>query len=420
MIDTILSLIFFALIVLHASWIALFFYKEKEITIRAFPSISIVIPAHNEEKSISGTIKSVLDADYLKEREVIVVNDGSIDRTENIVNKISGEDKRVRIYTTMHAGKANAINLGIRNAKNDIIVVLDADSKIEKDALIEIVKPFSKRMIGAVSGIIRANDSKNPITWFQDFEYILSSGWRFLCNKINGTYIFPGFAAFRRDALLKIGGFSRDTFSEDFDIGIRLKKAGYDLAMSSAIIYTKVPETLGGLIKQRVRWGRGTVQVMRKHKDIILNKKYGTVGLYGMPTQIYWYIHGFVYIPIAIYQIFWGYFQNFVFYKNFFSFEVLKYLFSWFSMYGMMEVVYKTISGIYDANLLFFLLVSMFVLYLIYSTLLLVKIARPGLRHLFVIFFFFPYSMFALSLQVFPFLYEIYRPGRSNMWEKSQ
>ncbi len=420
MIDIILSLMFFALIVLHASWIVLFFYNKKETNAELFPNISVVIPAHNEEKHISDTIKGVVDAYYSGEREIIVVNDGSTDRTEEIVNRISEKNKDVRIYKTMHAGKANAINLGIRNAKNEIIIALDGDSEIDKKALVEIVKPFYMGGVGAVSGIIRAKDSRNPITWFQDFEYILSSGWRFLCNKINGTYIFPGFAAFRRGALLKIGGFNRDTFSEDFDVGLRLKKAGYDLVMSSAIIYTKVPETIGGLIKQRVRWGRGTIQVMKKHMDIILNRKYGSIGLYGIPTQIYWYVHGFVYIPIFMYQVFGGYFQNFVFYKNFFSFEVLKYFFSWFSMYGMIEVIYKTISGVYDTSLLFFLLISMFVLYLLYITLLLMKMAKPKPRHLFVMFFFFPYSMFALFLQVFPSLYEIYKPCSSNVWEKSQ
>ncbi len=420
MIDTILSLVFLALIVLHLSWIALFFYNRGEITNSLFPALSVVIPAHNEEESISDTIKRVLEADYFGERELIVVNDGSVDKTEDIVKRISDGNEKVKICNITHSGKANAINLGIKNAKNDVIVVLDGDSEIDKNALVEIVKPFSNSGVGAVSGIIRAKDSKNPITWFQDFEYILSSGWRFLCNKINGTYIFPGFAAFRRDALIKIGGFSSDTFSEDFEIGIRLKKAGYELVMSHATIYTKVPETIWGLIKQRVRWGRGTVQVMRKHKDIILNKKYGAVGLYGIPTQIYWYIHGFVYIPIVVYQIFGGYFQNFVFYKNFFSFEVLKYFFSWFSMYGMMEVVYKTLSGVYDATLLFFLLVSMFSLYVVYTIMLLVRSIKPKLRYLFVMFFFFPYSMFALFLQVFPSLYEIYRAGNSNIWEKSQ
>ena len=420
MIDTILYIIFSVLAILHASWIVLFFYHKKEGCGDIFPKLSIIIPAHNEEATISNTIECVLKANYPKEREVIVVNDGSVDRTEEIVKKISLEDDRVKIYNTKHAGKANAINLGVKNAKNDIIIALDADSEMKEDALIEIVKPFAREDVGAVSGIIRAIDNRNPITWFQDFEYILSSGWRFLCNKIRGTHIFPGFVAIKKEALLKVGGFSRDTFSEDFDIAIRLKKAGYKLAMSNATIYTRVPETFKGLISQRIRWGRGTIQVMKKHYDVILNKRYGTVGLYVIPTQIYWYIHGFVYVPIVMYQVFGGYFQNFVAYKNFLSFEVTKYFFSWFSVYGMVEYTYKTFMGVYDASPLFFLLLAMFILYLTYNILILLKFARLRLRYLFVIFFFFPYSLFILSLNVFSCLHEIYRPGNSNVWEKSR
>ncbi|OYT39451.1 MAG: hypothetical protein B6U86_05275 [Candidatus Altiarchaeales archaeon ex4484_43] len=110
---------------------------------------------------------------------------------------------------------------------------------------------------------------------------------------------------------------------------------------------------------------------MKKHYDVILNKRYGTVGLYVIPTQIYWYIHGFVYVPIVMYQVFG-------------------------------------------------LLLAMFILYLTYNILILLKFARLRLRYLFVIFFFFPYSLFILSLNVFSCLHEIYRPGNSNVWEKSR
>jgi len=302
---------------------------------------------------------------------------------------VSKKDERVKLYNTeKHSGKANAINFGLKKAKYDIIVTLDADSELKEDALLQIVKPFSDENIVAVSGIVRAKDSKNPLVWFQDFEYILSSGWRFICNKIDGTYIFPGFAAFRKDALEKIGGFSQDTFSEDFDIGLRLKKEGYKLAMSKAVIYTRVPETFKGFVRQRVRWGRGTIQVMKKHYGIILNKKYGSVGLYGIPTQLYWYLHGFIYIPILFYQVFSGYFKSFLAYGDYLSFGVVKYFFGWFSAYGMIEYTYKNFLGIYKANLFFYILLTMFTLYILYDILMLLKFSKLTLKSIFVIFFF--------------------------------
>ena len=422
MIEIILTIIFAALIILHTSWIVLLLYPEKDNYAnekKSYP-LSIIIPAHNEERFITTTIKNVLSADYHQEKEVLVIDDYSTDRTPEIVREMASLDSRIKIYhTKKHAGKANAINFGLTKTRYNIIVILDADSELKSDALLKIVRPFSDPKTAAVSGVIRAKDNNNPLTWFQDVEYIFSSGWRFVCNKINGTYIFPGFAAFRRQSILKIGGFSHDTFSEDFDIGLQLKKFGYKMEMSTAVIYTRVPETLNGFIRQRIRWGRGTIQVMRKHYGIILNKKYGAVGLYGLPTQIYWYLHGFIYIPIVFYQVFGGYLKYFAAYKNYFSFAVGKYFFSWFSAYGMAETTYNHFAGIWQTDISFYFLVTMFCLYLFYDILVIRKFSRITWKSLLVIFFFFPYSLVSLSLQVSSSFYELRRKKVENKWEKS-
>jgi cellulose synthase/poly-beta-1,6-N-acetylglucosamine synthase-like glycosyltransferase len=434
MVNLILSVFFIVMIFLYSSWIALLFLPKIKKwnklggdvgTLKKFPGISIIIPAHNEEEKIRDTIESILRANYPKKREIVVINDGSDDRTEEILKKISKSREEVRVFNTEeHLGKANAINHGIKKSKHNIIVVLDADSELDKNALIEIVKPFRDEKIGAVSGgVIRAIDSKNPLVWFQDFEYTLSSTWRYICNNVNGTYILPGFAAFRKEALEEVNGFSNDTLTEDFDIGLKLKKKGYKLEMSPrAKIYTQVPQTFQGLMKQRIRWGRGTLQVIRKHFDVLLNKKYGAIGLYGIPTQMYWFVHGFVVLPITFYQIFFGYFQYFVAYKNYLSFSVLKYFFGWISVYGMLEYSYKTFSGEYLMNLIFILVFLVFCLGLTFNILAIMKVSEFKLRHLFVIFFFFPYSILSLILFViFPFLYEIRRKrGVENRWEKSR
>ncbi|MBN2014697.1 MAG: glycosyltransferase family 2 protein [Candidatus Altiarchaeota archaeon] len=420
MIETILFVFFMVMSVLYASWIVLLLLPRKETETTYTPSMSVIIPAHNEGGNIESTIRSVLEAEYPNEREIIVVNDGSTDNTDNIVRKTSEIDERVRLYTVEHGGKANAINQGVKKSKNELVVVLDADSRLGEGALTEISRLFSDKGVGAVSGIIRAAENNNPLTWFQDFEYALSSAWRYICNKVGGTYILPGFAAFRRDALLKIGGFSRDTLSEDFEIGLRLKKAGYSLLMSKAVMYTKVPQTIKALGRQRIRWGCGTVQVMKKHFDIPFNVKYGAVGVYGIPTQIYWFIHGLICIPITLYQIFEGYLRYFIAYDNFISMDVARYFFGWFSAYGMVEYTYRTITGEYIMSILFFLIVGSFCLNMIYIIAAIMKMAEFRLRYLFVVFFFFPYSLFILSLYVFPALQELCSKRENvNIWEKT-
>ena len=452
MIDQILFLIFTVLILMYSSWLILFFMPKKNMQEtwdvgnisqknsvgenfsncqEILPQISIVIPAHNEETCIEKTVNSVLIADYPKDVEVIVVNDGSTDKTKEILKKIARTDtrNRLKILDVSHGGKANAINEGVAVSDGEIIIVLDADSRVEADALLKIVKPFSDKRVGAVSGIIKAIVTNNPLAWFQDFEYVLASAWRYVCNNINSTYILPGFAAFRKDAMVEIGGFCRDTLSEDFEIGLRLKKAGYDLTMSWATMYTMVPQTPGGLLRQRLRWGRGTVQVIKKHFDVPFNRKYGAIGMYGIPTQIYWYIHGFVAIPITFIQVFVGYQQYFLAYDNVISLDVARYFFGWFSVYGIIDYVFRISTGEYPLTLFFFFVLVTFCLNMIYNIVAILKISKPDWRYLFVIFFFFPYSIVTLIAYTFPLLYEIPFPGvnrRSkrtdevNIWEKNK
>lgn len=429
MIEFVLSIFFIAMMLIYLSWIILFLFPASTPKIKkefqnglCNPKISIIIPAHNEEKCIGKTIESILNAKYDNDKEIIVVNDGSKDKTEEIVKKISETEPRVKILNIGHGGKANAINKGAEIANNEFVVILDADSRIDEDALNEIIKPFSDNEVGATSGIIRAIDNKkNPLVWFQDFEYVLSSAWRFVCNKANATYILPGFAAFRKEALKKVSGFSTDTFSEDFEIGLKLKKVGFKLEMTKAAIYTQVPQTLNGLIKQRMRWGLGTIQVIKKHYDIPFSKKFGAVGLYGIPTQLYWYVHGLVVLPITFYQIFGGYYEYFAAFKNFFSFEVLKYFFGWLSTYGMLEYSYKTFTGEYGLSTLFYFVLIVFCLNLIYNVIAMIKISKFRLRYLFVIFFFFPYSILVLSAYIAPLFYELkYKNKVINKWEKSK
>ncbi len=424
MIELVLSLFFIAMMFLYASWLILILIPKNEryhMDYR-FPFISIIIPAHNEASIIKETINALINAEYPSNKEIIVVNDGSTDETEEILREIIKEEECVRYINTEHLGKANALNKGLSLSNGDIIITLDADSKIDKNALIEIVKPFSDERVGAVSGIIRAITNRNILTWFQDFEYVLSSGWRYALNRVNSTYIFPGFAAYRKYALDVVGGFNEDTLSEDFDIGIRLKKADYKLVMSNAVIYTKVPQTISGLIKQRIRWGKGTIQVIKKHSDVPFNKDYGATGLYAIPSQMYWFLHGFVVIPLTFYQVFDGYFKYFIAYNNFFSIDVLKYFFSWFSVYGMIDYTQKALMGEYQFTQIFLLAMGVFILGLVYNIVVISKISKMYLRYLFVIFFFFPYSILVLIFYSLPSIIEVLSLNnnkRANIWEKN-
>ncbi|MEM2918784.1 MAG: glycosyltransferase [Candidatus Altiarchaeota archaeon] len=413
MYNTILTLLFFFLSGLYISWIIIYLLPKKQYE-KKFYDVSIVIPAHNEEKSIERTIKSILEAVYPKEKEVIVINDGSTDNTENILMRICKNHNEVKFFNTPHLGKAKALNFGIKKAKNEILLILDADSEIEKDGLTKICSPFSDKEVMAVGGVIRAKLSRNPLTWFQDLDYVISSSWRYICDKIDAGYMLPGFAAFRREALWKVCGFSTDTLSEDVDVGLKLRANGYRVAMSDATIRTKVPDSINGLIKQRIRWGRGGLQVLKKHKKLFFkNFRF----LYGMGTQFYWYLHCSVYIPSILFSMISGYFTYFFFKNNVISIDVFRYFFSWLSAYGMIEYAYRVFTGFYRMDLYFIAAFTLFVLYLLYTFMMLIRF-KYDMRNLFALFFYFPYTIFVSSLHTFPAFYDFLKGKAYNRWEK--
>lgn len=413
--------IFTILIILYTSWIFLYLIPKKRSMIKLYP-LSIIIPAYNEQENIESTIRSVISADYPK-KEIIVVDDGSLDKTyeivKNLAKKKNTKEIELKIVKGQHKGKAIAVNLGMKHAKYDFIAVLDADTEIDRNALKSIMQPFSDGNVAAVASVLRVKKEMSILNWFQQFEYATSSAWRYVIDKINGLCIVPGFCAFRKSMLMDVGGFTGNTCVEDYDICMYLRKKKYNIAMSDAIAYTRAPSTFSGLIKQRVRWSRGTVQVIKKHRDMLLNKDHISVGFYSMPTQIYWFIHAVSYIPLTIYQIISGYFTYFVSYGNILSIEVLLYFTKWFTFYGMIDFMYNILIGLYPMNLLNTLVIIIFTLSYGFSIMAIYKFSKFDIQTLTALFFFFPYVLAIVSVNMISLIHEIIAKDKGEKWDKS-
>ncbi|HHQ44645.1 MAG TPA: glycosyltransferase family 2 protein [Candidatus Altiarchaeales archaeon] len=424
MIDEILAGIFLASIFTFSLWTLLALLPERKHSNTFSKNLSVVIPAHNEESCIKETVESVFKSEYAGQIEVIIVDDGSKDATPKIVEELTESNKSLRLLKTSHAGKAAAANKGVGESNGEVIILLDADSRLEKDALQLLANPFSDEHVGAVSGIIAVASNNNPLVWFQDFEYVLSSMWRYIFDKMKCTYILPGFAAFRKSVLEEVGGFQTDTLSEDFDIGLRIRKLGRNIVMSKAVMHTNVPQTIRGVASQRFRWGRGTIQVMRKHKDMFFNLKHGLIGFYGLPNQAYYFVQGFVIIPITIYQILDGYLNYFALQNNLLSLQVAKYFFDWFSMIGTVKFIHNTLTGAWTMAWTFPIFLMSWSLTNIYNIIAIKKMRRARLKVFLTLIFFFPYFLFTLSFYTLPFFAEINpfkkRAGHVNIWEKNK
>ena len=206
--------------------------------------------------------------------EIIVVDDGSNDNTHLIAKNMEFSEKgrSLTALTKLNAGKAEALNYGISKAKGELILSVDADSKLSPDAIELMVTYFEDPKVGAVAGSVYVTNQNTLWTKLQALEYIqglnlVRNGQAYL-KLVN---IIPGpIGMFRKDAVIKAGGYQSDTYAEDCDLTLHLISDGYKIDYEiDAVSYTEAPEDLMDLLKQRYRWTRGILQSILKHKDML-------------------------------------------------------------------------------------------------------------------------------------------------------
>jgi cellulose synthase/poly-beta-1,6-N-acetylglucosamine synthase-like glycosyltransferase/peptidoglycan/xylan/chitin deacetylase (PgdA/CDA1 family)/spore germination protein YaaH len=250
------------------------------------PTVSVVVPAYNEEKVICRTIESLLASDY-PNFEIIVVDDGSNDRTYDLAKETFASEPRVSVYRKENGGKAEALNFGWRKSNGEVVIALDADTIFRGHTIAALAHRFADAAIGAVAGNAKVGNRINVVTKWQALEYVTSQNFdRRAFASLNCITVVPGsVGAWRRSVLEEIGGFSSDTLAEDQDLTIQVRKLGHRIGYEEAAVgLTEAPDSLRNLAKQRFRWSFGTLQCMWKHKGAFLNPKYGTLGFIAMPN----------------------------------------------------------------------------------------------------------------------------------------
>ena len=251
------------------------------------PSVTIIVPAYNEERVIVSTVRSLLTQVYGGELNIIIVDDGSPDETFNVVSREFGDDPRVTSFRKENGGKASALNFGIARARGEIIVCLDADTQFTPTTVTNLVAPMHDPKVGAVAGNAKVGNRHNLVTRWQALEYVTSQNLeRRAFAVLNAITIVPGaVGAWRKAYVQAVGGFSDDTLAEDQDLTWALGEEGVRVTYADdAIAYTEAPDTLRTLIRQRFRWSFGTLQSVWKHKKITFRPKYGALGMIAMPN----------------------------------------------------------------------------------------------------------------------------------------
>ncbi len=250
------------------------------------PLVSVLIPAYNEESVIVGTVEAALACDY-SSLEVVVVDDGSQDRTGELLDSHFGDNPRVRIIHQVNRGKSAALSNALRNASSDILVTIDADTSIAPDAISKLVRNFTDPRLGAVAGNVKVGNRNRWITRWQALEYITSQNLeKRAFDLLNCIPVVPGaLSAWRANAIIEAGGFSSDTVAEDTDLTIAIRRCGWRIEYDEeAIGWTEAPETAESLISQRFRWTFGTLQSFWKHRDTLGRPRYGTLGFVALPN----------------------------------------------------------------------------------------------------------------------------------------
>jgi len=252
------------------------------------PKVAVLIPAYNEEKVITRTVRSVLDSDY-PNLQVIVIDDGSKDRTLEVARRAFAQEEaegRVLILTRPNSGKADALNYGREHLTDEeIFVGIDADTIIAPDAISHLVPHFLNPRVGAIAGNAKVGNRVNLWTRWQALEYITSQNFeRRALNTLGAVSVVPGaIGAWRVSAVSEAGGFHPDTVAEDADLTMALLRRGYRVEYEDqALAYTEAPTNASGLMRQRFRWSFGILQSVYKHRAVFARQ--GALGWVALPN----------------------------------------------------------------------------------------------------------------------------------------
>ena len=247
--------------------------------------VTVLIPAFNEEAVIAMSVRRVLSTQGPRV-EIIVIDDGSRDRTSQIVRDSFGMDPRVTLLTLANGGKARALNRGLEMARGDIVIALDADTQFEPETIARLCRWFADPAIGAVAGNAKVGNRINLVTRWQAIEYVTAQNLeRRALLALDAVTVVPGaVGAWRRVALDAVGGYPSDTLAEDQDLTIAIQRAGWKIACDpDAVAWTEAPDSWRGLFKQRYRWAFGTLQCLWKHRHVLIERTPKGLARFGLP-----------------------------------------------------------------------------------------------------------------------------------------
>ncbi len=266
------------------------------------PTVCIIVPVWNEEKTIAGTLTSLLGLNYPKNKlEILVVDDGSTDNTLSIAQSFAHESQIV-IHSKQNGGKHTAVNYGIEHTDAELVGCLDADSFVDSEALGRIVDVFKQKDMMAVTPCMVVKTPNTFIQKAQKIEYTIGALLKQIFGNLNAIQVTPGpFSVFRRSVFADLGLYKKAYNTEDFEIALRMHKHGYKIGNApTAYVYTTAPATPYKLFKQRLRWVQGNLLNMIDYRDLFFRVQYGHLGVLILPIAVVYY---FIALFVSVYTL---------------------------------------------------------------------------------------------------------------------
>ncbi|MFA6088864.1 MAG: glycosyltransferase family 2 protein [Candidatus Woesearchaeota archaeon] len=265
-----------------------YYEKRKEIhkmadSPKIFYSVTIIVPAFNEENTILKTLNSLLSLNYPKDKlKIMVVDDGSTDNTFKVVKNANFSN--VVIYRKQNGGKYTALNYGLERCDTEFVGALDADSFVSKDALKNMVSYFDDPLVMAVTPSMRVYKPKSFLQRVQAIEYLMGLFLRKIFSVLSSEHVTPGPFTIHRKAFFDKHGFYKKAFhTEDIEVALRIQSNGYKIRhASNAAVYTVAPKSFNVLYKQRIRWYYGFIENLLNYKHLF-SIKYGILGVFILP-----------------------------------------------------------------------------------------------------------------------------------------
>lgn len=247
------------------------------------PTITIAVPAYNEEKTLAKTIKSILALKYPKEKlQIIVIDDGSRDGTLDIAKSFGLQG--VHVIAKPNTGKADSLNVALLHATGEVFACLDADSFVDADALERMLGYFDDPSVMAVTPSLKVYHPRGLLRRIQQIEYLLGVYLRKVFAYFDAIHVTPGpFTIYRKRFFDTYGGYDAHNLTEDIEIALRIQSRGYRIENAmDACVWTTAPNSWKPLVAQRKRWYVGFMENVANYRHLF-SPKYKDLGLFILP-----------------------------------------------------------------------------------------------------------------------------------------